>query len=278
MTGYIKCCKIKLRYPCKVLQHLQRHLEPLKYKCTECSKVYLNDHELAKHVDARHKGQPKKEKTLPCAICQKLFTTKQSLHYHMRRHKNSENDEFEDVQFVKFIAENFDMKCDHCDTVFDGFYDARRHYRQHHNDKGYLKCCNMKLRELCRVRDHIKSHLDPECFKCDACGKSFSTGMMLAQHKRRHKMTLNKRFTTKYQFPKTTTHFQKKCYTIQIGFSGLFVIFVENYFEINMLSYVICLQITSIRSQNMSVMCAIKSKTFFMIFNFINYRSFHKNN
>ncbi|XP_031629988.1 zinc finger protein 43-like [Contarinia nasturtii] len=196
--GYIKCCNIKLIYPCKVVQHLQRHLEPLKFKCTKCPKVYLTDRELAKHIDSRHKGAPiRKEKTVPCKICRKMFTTEQSLDYHMRRHQ--EKDESEDGQFVKFIAENFDMKCDHCDTVFSAFHDARRHYKEFHNDdKGYLKCCKVKLRELWHVRDHIRSHLDPECFKCNACGKSFSTGMMLTQHKRRHKLTLNKRFVCDY--------------------------------------------------------------------------------
>lgn len=81
---------------------------------------------------------------------------------------HEKNNVTEDEQHVKFIAENFDMKCDFCDTVFTAFYDAKHHYKQFHGeDKGYLKCCNVKLTHLWMMRDHIQSHLNPESFKYD---------------------------------------------------------------------------------------------------------------
>lgn len=30
--GYIKCCKTKLQYRCQIVSHLNRHLEPEKYR------------------------------------------------------------------------------------------------------------------------------------------------------------------------------------------------------------------------------------------------------
>lgn len=99
-----------------------------------------------------------------CDVCKKTFTSKVGLKRHLQWHNdvnNSEND-----QYKRFIAENFDMKCDQCTAIFISFHDARQHYRELHDDKkGYLKCCNMKLRELWIVTDHINSHLNPANFK-----------------------------------------------------------------------------------------------------------------
>lgn len=83
---------------------------------------------------------------------------------HLKRHY--ENDEVKDEQYIKFIRESFDMKCDFCDNIFSGLCDARRHYKDAHNeDNGYIKCCDIKLNKLPLVEDHIRSHLDPEFFK-----------------------------------------------------------------------------------------------------------------
>lgn len=72
----------------------------------------------------------------------------------------------EGSQYDKFIKENFDMTCDNCEAVFISFHDARRHYKEFHNDKkGYIKCCKIKLRELWIVTDHINSHMNPTNFK-----------------------------------------------------------------------------------------------------------------
>lgn len=87
----------------------------------------------------------------------------------MERHNRIDGTKDEDqVKLIEenFINENFNLKCDHCDTIFSGFYDARRHYKDAHNDdNGYLRCCNLKLNQMILVRDHIRSHLNPESFK-----------------------------------------------------------------------------------------------------------------
>lgn len=80
--------------------------------------------------------------------------------------KHQLNNETENSEYVKFIADNFDTKCDYCDVTLLAYHDARRHYKQFHGiDKGYLKCCKVKLRELWLVKDHIESHLNPNTLK-----------------------------------------------------------------------------------------------------------------
>ncbi|XP_055317606.1 transcription factor grauzone-like [Sitodiplosis mosellana] len=173
-NGYIKCCAAKLFYPSQVMDHIKKHFEPKTPK-------------------------PKipKETSLSCKICSKSFNSRQSLLLHRKVHV--ENDEEEDVDYINFMVEHFDMKCDFCETVFRGYYEAREHYKEVHNeDKGYIKCCNTKLRERCSVRDHIKSHLEPEVFKCDICGKTFATRMKLAKHKHRHYLTKSRSFICDY--------------------------------------------------------------------------------
>lgn len=92
-----------------------------------------------------------------------MFTRKNSLKSHLKRHLK-----WKDSPYDKFIKENFDLKCDHdlCSQTFTTLHDARRHYKEQHNENnGYIKCCNTKLRELSLIRDHIKSHLKPDSFK-----------------------------------------------------------------------------------------------------------------
>lgn len=105
------------------------------------------------------------KKCLICDICKKTFTSKVGLKRHLLWHSEG-SAKTGNEQHNRFIAENFDMNCDHCDAVFATFHDARRHYREQHNEKkGYIKCCNIKLRELWIVVDHINSHLNPSNFK-----------------------------------------------------------------------------------------------------------------
>lgn len=105
-----------------------------------------------------------KEKTIQCDICNEMFHSQRKLAFHKKSH---EKDPYDKELYEQFIAENFDMKCDQCEEEkFITFDDARRHYRECHNeDKGWIKCCGKKLRSLLLIRDHIKKHLNPEQFK-----------------------------------------------------------------------------------------------------------------
>lgn len=104
-----------------------------------------------------------KEKAIQCDICNEMFHSQRKLAFHKKSH---EKDPYDKELYDQFIAENFDMKCDQCDEKFSTFDDARRHYKECHNEeKGWIKCCGKKLRSLLLIRDHIKKHLNPEQFK-----------------------------------------------------------------------------------------------------------------
>lgn len=116
-----------------------------------------NDHDLQEII-------LDKEKTIQCDICNEMFHSQRKLAFHKKSH---EEDPYDKELYDQFIAENFDMKCDQCEEKkFITFDDARRHYKECHNeDKGWIKCCGKKLRSLLLIRDHIKKHLNPEQFK-----------------------------------------------------------------------------------------------------------------
>lgn len=136
-------------------------------RCNICGKVYYADYVLKAHMK-QHTETVIKE-YLICDHCKKTFASKVGLKRHLKWH-TMEHPKSEDNQYTKFIADNFDMNCDQCETVFISFHDARRHYKDFHNDKkGYIKCCNIKLRELWIVTDHINSHLNPANFKWVQC-------------------------------------------------------------------------------------------------------------
>lgn len=51
------------------------------------------------------------------------------------------------------IMKQFDLKCDNCTVQLQNLNDAQVHYFNEHNiARGYLKCCDMKLREDVMVR------------------------------------------------------------------------------------------------------------------------------
>lgn len=83
------------------------------------------------------KKPAKRPKTLPCHICMKMFAIKAILERHLKFHEEEVKNQNKD--HVKFISDNFDMKCDCCDVIFTDFYDACRHYKKAHGQNGYLK-------------------------------------------------------------------------------------------------------------------------------------------
>lgn len=135
--GHILCCNVKIKYPKYLVRHIKTHLKTSQ------------------------------QNAIPCSVCQKPFCSKDSLGSHMRKIHGISNKTIDD-EFIKFMAENFDMKCDRCDNVFNTFRDMKHHHRvSHGDDNGYVKCksCDTKLNKFHLLRDHVKTHLNPECFK-----------------------------------------------------------------------------------------------------------------
>lgn len=77
--------------------------------------------------------------------------------YNMPPRKSKEEFAKED----EIIRQHMAMFCDLCDTKFDTFPECSNHYRTVHNMTGYLKCCEKKFLQRCRIMSHIQWHIDP---------------------------------------------------------------------------------------------------------------------
>lgn len=59
----------------------------------------------------------------------------------------------------------FDLKCDECPIEFQTLNEAQVHYMNvHNNNRGYIKCCDVRLREDCMVKEHIAYHKNPAAY------------------------------------------------------------------------------------------------------------------
>lgn len=63
------------------------------------------------------------------------------------------------------IKDYFDMRCDVCKAELSSLQYAKLHYLNEHGIAGgYIKCCDLKFRELKEVDDHLQYHINPYIF------------------------------------------------------------------------------------------------------------------
>uniref|UniRef100_A0A1B0CE69 Putative transcription factor grauzone-like protein n=1 Tax=Lutzomyia longipalpis TaxID=7200 RepID=A0A1B0CE69_LUTLO len=86
---------------------------------------------------------------------------------------------------------NFDgviieMNCEVCSETLPDFMELKKHFREKHNQEGYVKCCNLSLKNNPELLEHMHYHRDPSQFKCHVCGKIYRTQKYLQFHLQRH--------------------------------------------------------------------------------------------
>lgn len=76
------------------------------------------------------------------------------------------NDKSEEEN-LKLIIKYMRMRCEICrhEENFQSFTNCKNHYRDVHNQNGYVVCCSRKFRRIGRVIQHCMWHENPEAFK-----------------------------------------------------------------------------------------------------------------
>ncbi|XP_037047667.1 zinc finger protein 93-like [Bradysia coprophila] len=111
--------------------------------------------------------------------CDQKFHRRCKLLDHIRQHIITPESSKLDAQ----IREYFSMKCDICpDVPFGTLVDMRRHYRDVHKMHGYLICCGNKFNRRYAIIAHMRCHTNPDEYRCEQCGKSFTTNKALKNH------------------------------------------------------------------------------------------------
>lgn len=71
-----------------------------------------------------------------------------------------------DLQIEETLAKYSDPLCDHCKEPLIGasLDDVILHYKQKHNSNGYIKCCEITLKTIDDISNHVLTHLFPKLF------------------------------------------------------------------------------------------------------------------
>lgn len=93
------------------------------------------------------------------------------------------NQDLLELEIKKF----YNMTCELCSMApgtFETFADIKKHYRELHNQKGYLMCCGRALTKRHRVVEHMQFHLNPQAFQCGICTvkRTFKSKVSLKEH------------------------------------------------------------------------------------------------
>ncbi|CAC5388827.1 KRAB [Mytilus coruscus] len=160
--------------------------------CNECSKLFFSGYDLARHFNSVHKNI-----TYDCTTCSKTFKSKVGLTYHERGHANNfrflypycgkgfnYNGDFEGHKAGHDGEKNFE--CSKCQKKFQ--YKSSRNVHQglcgkKKSDCAY-KCdtCGKVFKSLKYLKEHVKSHTNPDRYQCTVYGNFYQNRSGLYKH------------------------------------------------------------------------------------------------
>ncbi|EAT48499.1 AAEL000439-PA [Aedes aegypti] len=194
--AYIKCkvCDKRCYTPGNFISHVAVHTDPDKYRCNICGKQNDQQVALAKHMRI-HRREMEEKLFITCRLCPRRFATEKKRDRHEKHHNRKPMEKpprivgrDEDIlEFYKRIS------CEICDqqrmvdvrvpdVEYENLQDLKKHMRDAHNDKGYLKChiCEKKCNIRSMLLIHKDFHVNPEKYRCDICGNVYQN---LPKHK-----------------------------------------------------------------------------------------------
>lgn len=181
--GFLKCCGKSFERRYLLLEHIETHLNPEKFKCSICAnKSFDSKLSLARHMKNMHDTE---KVLLTCEICKREFKSSHSLKIHMQLHEVDKQKSFE---------------CFMCKRTCVNFYLLKRHLNKQHafsNGESYIcdicpKVFSKKNQYVPHMRIHKEKALiaSGEGLKCSYCDSTFGSQYRLNHHIGRvHTMT-----------------------------------------------------------------------------------------
>ncbi|XP_058443388.1 transcription factor grauzone-like [Malaya genurostris] len=106
---------------------------------------------------------------------------KEALEFPLRRKRGTPEEYAEQEALIRqFVSFN----CNRCDFIADTFTMLTSHCKKEHKTaSGAVICCERRFGKRLRLYEHCLRHLNPDYFKCDMCGKTFTDSYGLQHHK-----------------------------------------------------------------------------------------------
>lgn len=152
----------------------QSDIKNNKWTCMICSEVTVDKQSLIEHYD-KHRIE-KEGKTMPmniaiksdyfmCPVCAKEFTSLKSYEKHVE---------------VQHGEKRF--SCEECNKGFKNTFQLAIHNFDSHTNDGIYRCCACDFTTECRLslKQHAQIHREEHKFKCNICGKGFSSSTWYA--------------------------------------------------------------------------------------------------
>ncbi|XP_077502194.1 uncharacterized protein LOC144113150 [Amblyomma americanum] len=142
-------------------------------KCAKCDLGCDSEEALATHYMEVHPDQ----QVFPCETCRKVFTDRDMLQTHLRKHMQIKTGENSSEQTYL---------CNICDKELKSLSTLRVHVQSHNKVRSF-KCdiCQEKYTTASNLRKHRKIHNTTRMYKCPHCPKEFTTNNYKLKHVKR---------------------------------------------------------------------------------------------
>jgi len=189
--------------------HIIVHPKEKPYSCEICNKLFSKKFKLVYHMRVHTK-----EKPYSCEICNKSFLSKSDLVRHIRIHTNEKP-----------------YSCEICNKAFSRKYYLVCHVRGHKKEKPYsCEICSKAYSQRRSLVNHLRVHTQGKPYSCEICNKAFSAKNNLVRHMRIHTNEkpysceiCNKAFSRKYHLARHMRVHTKKPYSCEICTQGNFI-------------------------------------------------------
>ena len=136
-----------------------------QFQCQICKgPSYKNEGNLKRHIKSTH---DKSDEVFKCDRCDKTLKSKSGLNNHNESaHSNQKFD------------------CDTCDKTFGKKQLLEYHFKNEHFNPQEYRCdiCDKAYCTIRALKEHITLAHSNERIECDACNKTFSSGLQLKIH------------------------------------------------------------------------------------------------
>lgn len=199
-NGYLICCGSKFFKRVRVVEHIQRHINPNGFSCSVCNRCFLHKKGLNLHME---KHNSELQKPFKCEKCPKTFAKNYQLRQHQIRHVTEKPFTCNESECGKSFANNSLLQyhiraihkgayihvCDICAKEFRSKCSYEQHYKVNHSNIKLptVQCqiCGTWLKHEISLRGHMQLHIQAENkYICNICGKQAPNRGALRSHQK----------------------------------------------------------------------------------------------